>query len=179
VAVAASHRDNEAGDRLLLFNLDAPEKVLYQDELPRGHGAVWDQKRQILWALSGRDLRAYRLQDWDSATPALAKVASYDLPDDGGHDLYPVAGTSHLTVTTGRRCWLFDRDARRFHPHPELPGKARVKCIAVNPVTGETVYLQAEGQNWWSSRLHFLNPERTVNLPGERLYKARWNVEVR
>ncbi len=30
--------------------------------------------------------------------------------------------------------------------------------------------------SWWSSRVLFLGPEGEIQRPGERLYKARWNV---
>jgi hypothetical protein len=174
IVVAASHRPNAAGDRLILFDLDKPERPLYQTELSWAHAVLWDEQRQILWALSSDDLRAYRLKNWSGGGPELEKLAAYPLPDTGGHDLQPVPGTALLTVTTERRCWLFDRDARRLSPHPQLAAERNVKCIVHNPRTGQVLWIQAEGGNWWTEKLRFLNPERLVQLPGEHLYKARW-----
>jgi hypothetical protein len=34
--------------------------------------------------------------------------------------------------------------------------------------------MQAEGANWWSERLRFLNPTGELIMAGEKLYKARW-----
>lgn len=177
IAVAASHRPNAEGDRLILFDVDKPDRPIFHTELSWGHGVVWDAEREILWGLSGSDLRAYRLKDWESATPWLEKAAAYPLPDPGGHDLQPVPGMAMLTVTSGRHAWLFDRDARSFLPHPELGGEAAVKCITTNEATGQIVWVQAEGGNWWTDKLRFLRPERVIQLPGERLYKARWLTE--
>jgi len=174
VAVAASHKEN--GDRLILFDVHTPEREVWSDELSWGHGVVWDAGRQIVWALSNHDLRAYRLKDWESDSPSLARLFAVDLPETGGHDLYPVPGTPQLSVTTASHCWLFDRDARSFRLHPSLSEKPGVKSICVNPSTRQTAYVQAEGENWWAERVHFLGPEGLLHLPGEHLYKARWNA---
>ncbi|MCW5980876.1 MAG: hypothetical protein KIT09_22535 [Bryobacteraceae bacterium] len=174
IAVAASHRPNGPGDRVVLFDVSKPEKALFHAELSWAHGVVWDDGRKLLWAIGHDDLVAYRLEAWDSAAPSLAAAASYRLPDPDGHDLRAVPGTAMLSLSTGNHCWLFDRDARDFRPHPELAGRGGVKSIDVNPATGQAVWVLSEGGNWWSGKLRFLNPEATVTLKGERIYKARW-----
>jgi hypothetical protein len=179
VAVAASHDRAGKGDRLLLFDLTRPAQELGSEELPWGHGAVWDPQRQRLWALSNEDIRAYRLRQWDTATPRLERVAILPLPEGGGHDLYPLAGTPHLTVTTRQHCWLFDRDTHTFAPHPSLAEHAGVKSISVHPDTRRVVHVQAEGEHWWAERLHFLNPVETIHHAGQHYYKARWNASSR
>ncbi len=173
VAVAASHLEDR-GDRLFVFDLARSGRSLYETELPAGHGAVWDERRKTLWALSDKDLRAYRLLDWETAAPRLELAGRDALPEGGGHDLYPVSGTPMLTVTTNTRCWLFDRDRHVFAPHPELGGLAGVKSISFNPETGQTAFVQADRPEWWSETLRFLGPARVWRVPGERFYKARW-----
>ncbi len=84
-----------------------------------------------------------------------------------------VPGTQQ-PLTTGRHTWLFDRDQRKFSPHPEIGDRAGAKCINTNPATGQIVWVLSEGGNWWSDKLRFLHPEGTIQLPGERIYKARW-----
>jgi len=179
LAVAASHRPDGNGDRLIIFDLNVPGKELLSSELPHGHGVVWDEERQVIWALSGKDIRVYRLKDWDTQHPLLERVATIELPESGGHDLCPVPGTDWLAVSTGSHCWLFDRNNRNFKPHPDLADKARVKSISFNRSTGQLAWVEAEGENWWAERVHFLHPERILYLPGEHLYKARWNTEAR
>ena len=177
VAIAASHAPAGGGDRLVVFDLRGQE--LCSDELPWAHGVVWDEHRQLLWALSHIDIRAYRLQNRDSASPKLVRTAAFELPEGGGHDLYPVPGSAMLSVSTSERCWLFNRDGLDFQPHPDLADLPAVKSIAVHPATGQVAYIQAEGEHWWSESVHFLHPRRTLHLPGEHLYKARWDLEVR
>ena len=173
--MVAAASTNAEGNRVVLFDLARSDKPLWHDELYSGHGAVWDAKRQILWALGYDQLRAYHLADWDSDAPHLVRVATYRLPDNGGHDLQPVPGDDNLIVTTNSNVYLFDRDSLMFAPHPQLKDQARVKSVSIHPKTGQLAYTQAEGQNWWTEHIHFLNPSGTIHLSGERIYKVRWN----
>jgi len=166
-------------DRLTIYDGRTPGRELFHTELPAGHGVVWDEERQVLWGLSHRDIRAHRLAQWDSEGPSLEMLFAVDVPVGGGHDLYPMPGSPLMTVTAHRHCWLFDRDNRSLQLHPQLGEIGSVKSISVNPVTGQVAYVQAEGEEWWAERVHFLQPDSVLHLPGERLYKARWNVQIR
>jgi hypothetical protein len=175
IAVAASHDRAGKGDRLILFDLATSDRELSSVDLPWGHGVVWDDQRRLLWALADEDIRVYELRDWDSTLPKLQRVALIPLPERGGHDLSVVSSTL-LAISTGNRCWLFDREARTFRPHPELGDKASVKSINHHPQSGQIAYVQAEGKNWWGERIHFLRPPGMVHVAGEHFYKARWNA---
>lgn len=172
LAVAASNAPD--GNRLILYDLDMPEKELFSDELAWGHGVIWDNDRQILWALADENIQAYRLKDWNTEQPALKRIATIKLPEGGGHDLYPVPGTNKLFVTTGNHVWLFDRDKKSFQKHRAIGDNHNVKSVCVNPVTGQLVYVQADPGQWWSQKIRFLNPEAVLFTPGEHFYKARW-----
>ena len=174
IAVAASHDRGGKGDRLILFDQTQSERELWTDDLPWGHGVVWDDRRHVLWALADEDIRSYELRDWSSAKPWLHRVATIPLPEDGGHNLSAVPGTSMLAISTADHCWLFDRDTKAFQPHPQLADHAHVKGISYHPADGQIAFVQAEGENWWAERIHFLNPARTLHVPGEHFYKARW-----
>ncbi|MBU0608281.1 MAG: hypothetical protein KKI08_10350 [Armatimonadetes bacterium] len=173
LAVAASHAVDGSGDRLLLYALDRPDEPLWSDRLAWAHGVVWDEPRQVLWALGNEELRAYRLAAWDSNAPALEQVSGTELPGHGGHDLTPVPGTDLLHVT-GARVFLFDRNTLTFAPHPDLGDQPHVKSIDVHPTTGRMAYVQAGLVNWWSHEIHLRNPGAIIRLPDERIYKARW-----
>lgn len=176
LVVAASHRPGGSGDRLILFDVAKSDRELWSDELPWGHGVVWDEQRRVVWALAHEDIRTYELRDWDSDAPKLRRTATIPLPEGGGHDLSKVPGTAQLAVTTANRSWLFDRDTRTLRPHPQLGDKRGVKSISYHSGTGTLAYVQAEGKNWWAERIHFLNPPATLHVAGEHFYKARWNV---
>lgn len=165
IAVACSVRQR-GGNRVVLFDAATPEKELASAELYSGHGVVWDARRDTLWALGGRELKAF--------TAALEWKAAHELPDEGGHDLWAVPDSPKLGLTTHDGVWEFDRDTRLFRRHAALGHLAHVKSVAPHPTTGETAYIKAAPPNWWSERIEFLHPARTLRLPGERLYKARW-----
>lgn len=179
IAVAASRDPREhKGDSLILFDAAQSGRELWRTELPSGHGVVWDEKRQLLFALATSDIRVYRLADWDSSTPSLSRIALVPLPEAGGHDLFPIPDSPHLAVSTDQHCWLFRRDTRAVTPHPQLASHASIKCLSVHPATRQLVFVQADRPNWWSERIQFLDPVASLSLPGEQFYKARWLAGV-
>ena len=171
IAAAASTGNAPGANRIVIFNLAGQE--LASDALISGHGVVWDDRRNRLWALGLDELRAYTLVGDDRQT-RLKLEYKVSLPDPDGHDLSPIPGTPRLFISTGRHCWHFDRDTRQFTPHESLANAAAVKSYCVHPTTGQIAYVQAEGKEWWAPRIHLLNPAGTLHLPDQRLYKARW-----
>lgn len=159
---------------LVVLDRESPEEILYKAELLSAHGVVWDNRRQTLWALGDREIRSYRLRRWYSDAPYLELSGTYPLPEAGGHDLYPVPGTSKLSVSTRAHCYLFDRVTHGLEPHDLLPKALDVKGLSLHPETGRLACVRAKAPNWWSDEIHLLNPAGTVHLPGERIYKARW-----
>jgi hypothetical protein len=171
VAVACSVRE-PGGNRLAVFDARTPEKEIFSTELHSGHGAIWDEQRKLLWALSDRELRAYSLTNWRSAKPSLTLQSSYPLPGGGGHELSPDAG--NLIVSGARDVWMFNRGTRKFSPHPQFAGLSDVKSATVDPGTGRIAFTIVERPNWWTSRIRFKNPGGELIRQGERLYKVRW-----
>jgi len=126
-------------------------------------------------ALADKQLKVYKLIEWDSSTPSILLYKIYRLPEGGGHDLYPVPGSSLMTVTTKNHCWIFDRDNASFVLHPFLSEKRSVKSISISLISNQLVYIQAD-TSWWSENLRFLVPEKNIYYKNQHLYKARWNV---
>lgn len=166
--VVAASSYNDAGNRLLLYDLAVPDQPLATDDLHGAHGAVWDGDRNLLWALGETELRAYQLQQ-----DKLVQKLSRTLPNAGGHDLRSVPGSASLVITTGQHVWAFDRDLLTFRTFPKLGDFEHVKCVDVDPETGLLAYVQGE-KSWWAERIKFIGIERTVVFPGKKLYKARW-----
>lgn len=174
VVLACSIRE-KTGNRLALFDLARPEREVFSTELESGHGAVWDETRQRLWALGLQELRAYTLKDWASASPSLVLAETFPIPGTGGHELQSVPGTAQLVVTATDGTWRFDRDTKTFTVDADLGTLHHVKSVSIDPVTGRVAYTQADSPDWWTSRIRFLHPGGEVQLPGERLYKVRWD----
>jgi Family of unknown function (DUF6528) len=171
IAAAASVSKDGDGDRLVIFDA-ANGKELARDELRSGHGVIWDDARNVLWALGGDVLRAYTVGPGGGTR--LDRTFEIALPDAGGHDLVAIPGSPRLFLSTLRRCFYFDRDRRQLSAHDTLGDHANIKSYNIHPRTGRVVYIQAERPNWWAEHLHFQLPDGTLRLPGEHLYKARW-----
>lgn len=172
VVVAGS--THPEGNKVAVFDLDTPNETIFEEPLHSGHGVVWDQQREILWALGYDELRAYSLSAWQSAEPALDLQDSYPLPGRSGHDLMLIPSGAALLLTTNEGVHRFDIETRAFSPYEELKELRMVKSLSIHPRTGRLAYVQAEGEDWWARRVHFLNPEGTLVMEEEHLYKVRW-----
>lgn len=172
IAVACS--THEAGNRIALYDLGQPEKPLFSDSLYSGHGVVWDAERELLYALGYDELRAYRLKDWNTASPALDRVYSWKIPGMSGHDLVPGPDEAHqLLLTEHESVWSFDKNTGSFRPFKPLEGKENVKAVSFHPTTGRLAFIQAE-ISWWSHHVYLREPERFFSFPEVALYKVRW-----
>ncbi|HWA99351.1 MAG TPA: DUF6528 family protein, partial [Pirellulales bacterium] len=169
VAVASSL----SGDRLLVFDLSGgvDAKPVWKAPLHSAHGVVWDDARQTVWAIGYNELREYTLAEWDTDRPELVLRHAHELPSPDGHDLRPVPQTGDLILTTDDHVWLFDRDAKRFRPHPAAAALAKVKAIDVHPATGRVVY------STWGRKVSLLDPATEVPL-SSTVYKVRWAASV-
>lgn len=162
------------GNRLELFDLNRSEEPLFKDSLYSGHGVVWDEERQLLYALGYDELRAYSLQDWNSDYPKLKQENAWKIPGESGHDLmYLSNDNDKLLLTEHESVWLFDKQTSAFHAFEPLQGKKDVKAVSLHPTTNRLAYLQAE-ISWWSHHVYLKNPDQVFAFPGVDLYKVRW-----
>ena len=84
IAVALS--THKKGNALEIYDVAAPEKLVLRDSLYSGHGVVWNEKRQSLYALGYKELREYKLENWDTEKPALKRVKTWEIPMNSGQD---------------------------------------------------------------------------------------------
>jgi hypothetical protein len=61
IVVASSVHDK--GNRLVLFDLAHSDKLIWDTPLVSAHGVVWDEGRQLLWALGLKELQTEVLQN--------------------------------------------------------------------------------------------------------------------
>jgi len=172
LAVAGS--TSPQGNKLAVFDLKRPNTIVAEESLHSGHGVVWDQRRQLLWALGYDELRAYSLRAWETSEPGLDLHQSHHLPTKGGHDLSLMPGGGELLLTTEAGVYTFDIEGRSFQPALGLADLEGVKSVTIHSESHRLAYTQAEGGNWWTTRVRFLNPEGTLLMPDEHLYKVRW-----
>ena len=169
IAVAAS--TNKHGNALELYDIATPEKCIYRDSLYSGHGAVWNDKRESLFALGYKELREYKLKNWQSATPSLEKVAEWTLPINSGHDLSPVDDNRMLISGREGVVW-FDIEKQEFSPFEPLKDVRGVKSVNLDSKTNRLIFTKGE-TSWWTQNIYQRNPDKTVRIDSVKLYKAR------
>jgi hypothetical protein len=176
IVVAASF----GGDELRVFDRrhsGADAKPLFRLELVGAHGAWWNSADKRLWALGSDELLEVELSGSGEGTKLVAK-RRWKLPTAGGHDLSPTRDGKALCVTTNTRVYRFELESGEFAPYDGLSDAPHVKSVDEHPALERAVYHQAAEPNWWSDRIRFVGDnERTIQLPGERLYKVRWDVD--
>lgn len=159
------------GNRIQLFAVSQPDKVLFQDTLYSGHGAVWIPERKRLFVLGYDVLRTYSLKDWNTTIPSLKKEDEWKLPDNGGHDLQAVS-KDQLIMTTTNSVWKFDINSQSFSPFVPLKDVAHVKSVNYDLKSGELVYTRGE-ISWWTHNIYFENPYDTLKVEDINMYKVR------
>lgn len=174
IVVAASVHD-QGGNRLVLFDTAEPDQEINSVPLHSAHGVVWDERRQVLWALGGEALETYTLSGWNSNTPALKKTGEWKLPIAGGHELSPADERGqYLLVSARDGVWLFDCQRKSFTLHPVFGKIYDLKSASLHPETGQWAYTVADPPDWWTTTIRFSSPTATIVRTGERLYKVRW-----
>lgn len=176
VAVAASF----GGDELLVFDWNrsgADVEPLARLPLPGGHGVWWDATRSRLWALATHELLKVELIGAPKET-RLHVEARFELPTPGGHDLSVSRGAGSLLVSSDTHVYRCDPDTGRFTAYALLADAPRVKSVHEHPTLPTTVYHQATETTWWSDRIRFLDPDGTMHLPTQRIYKVRWDADM-
>ncbi|WP_233151149.1 DUF6528 family protein [Sphingomonas mollis] len=162
------------GDRLQLYDRRRSERVIHTLPLPSGHGAVWDAKRQRLFALSHDLVQAFRLSGRGNGA-RLHETTRWTLPGRrDGHDLSPME-TGRYLVTTDDGAWRFDPDDGSFAPYAPLNPALRIKSVSA---AGDRIaWVQAE-QSWWARGFTVMaadgSDRRRIALDGIHLYKVRW-----
>ena len=169
IAVALS--THKKGNALEIYDIDRPEKVVFRDSLYSGHGVVWNEKRQRLYALGYKELREYELVDWNTERPSLRQVKMWEIPMNSGHDLSPV-DDNRMLVSAHEGVMWFDIDKEEFSPFAPLCDTENVKSVNYDPETQKLVYTKAE-ESWWTHNIYQENPDKVVTMDSLKVYKVR------
>jgi hypothetical protein len=171
LVVAASSTHPE-GNRLLLFYRMHSDHPIFTLPLEAAHGVVWDDRRNVLWALGDKELMRLAINPGNNG---LILAKKYPIEGAGGHDLVMAQDGGSLFVTTSGRALSFDIGKESFSLYQPFAGLSDVKSVSVNPTTGQIAYTQADPHVWWTYTVRFLNPQMTVPLESHT-YKVRWST---
>lgn len=170
VIALSTHKE---GNSIEVYDLKASERVIFKDSLYSGHGVVWMNKIESLFALGYNELRRYSLKNWISDKPELQLEEKWILPDNGGHDLISISDT-RLIITTTKNVWVFNIPDKQFSSFRLLDQMGNVKSVNFKESTDELVYTKGE-ISWWTHNIHLKNPDKTLIIPDINLYKVRTN----
>jgi len=149
-------------------------ETFFSTSLKNAHGIVWDDKRQMLWAIGLESLVGYTY-NFNAHTPQLQRHLEFDLPAFArhGHDLVAVPDTDFL-ITTGVGVAVFDRERHVFVLVADILSLKSISLAGSNENCA--ILTQKPTTLWWSDQICFLNSELTPagKRPGARFYKGRW-----
>lgn len=168
IAAAASTATN--GNKIMLFENTQSGKLLDTDSLYSAHGVVWDNKRNVLYALGYDVLREYEITDKDM----LVMTNEWTIPGISGHDLLMVPDGDKLFMTEHSGAWIFDIETHRFDKIDHFPDAEHIKSINQHP-NGQYVFTAAE-ESWWTYRVKLFDPSGSseiLSFPNLKVYKAR------
>lgn len=165
VAAASTH---EKGNKIMLFDLEKPDQVLFEDSLYSAHGVVWVPEQQLLYALGFDVLRAYSFPNPNE----LKLEKSWKIPGEGGHDLSLSSDRKKFFLTEHHGAWTFDPETEKFEKIPHFPQAENIKSVGDTP-WGQFIYTVPE-ESWWTFHVSFYNPRKKIPFPDLKVYKARW-----
>lgn len=166
--VVAAASTNSQGNKLMVFDLNNPEEVLFTDSLYSAHGVVWDKARKSLFALGYDVLREYKVEDQIK----LILKNEWEIPGISGHDLQMAPSGDKLYITEHTGVWFFDINTKQFAKINKFPDAENIKSLNEN-ASGQFVYTVPE-ESWWTYHVSLHNPNACLYFPNLRVYKARW-----
>ena len=169
--IAVANSTNKMGNSIEIYDITKPEVVLFRDSLYSGHGVVWMEETESLFALGYDCLREYKLLDWATSTPSLELKNSWSLPVRSGHDLSRV-DESRLLISGHEGVVWFDLNKGTFSPFEPLKSTRNVKSVNFNPQSERLIYTKAE-ESWWTHNIYQERPDKVITIDSMKIYKVR------
>ncbi|WP_460538441.1 DUF6528 family protein [Echinicola sediminis] len=165
VAAASTH---SSGNKIMLFDIQKNEEVLFEDSLYSAHGLVWLEARNSLFALGYDVLREYDMP----AENQLRLKKEWKIPGEGGHDLQLSADGKKLFLTEHTGAWLFELESEEFRKVEKIRDAENIKSLGEHH-SGQFILTIPE-KSWWTHHVTFYWPDKKIAFPDMKVYKARW-----
>lgn len=155
--------------------------------LEDAHGVLWDEEKEVLWAVGRNVLTAYRVTlEGGKVTVAEESTLRATIPSDYAHDLAPVYGNKNeLWITTGSHVYRFDKTTKTFstdYEGHEALDRSGIKGVGSFD-DGSIVYIYPDGayKSWTSHAMFFLRTgaaaSETLTSTDGHFYKVRvWDT---
>ena len=137
VAIASSGGSDSTKGFIRVYSAGNKKDTKYAEKLLDGaHAVLWDETREILWAMGYSDIVAYEIGN-DPAAPSMTKIASYGCDDmKGGHDFSAISGDADRVWVGGSFVGIFDKTTGKIDKNyagSEQISTSSVKCICSFP----------------------------------------------
>jgi hypothetical protein len=137
VAVASSGGSDTSKGFIRVYSAESKNDGRYAEaKLTSAHAVLWDETREILWAMGSSEIVAYEITA-DPMSLAMKKIASYGCKDmKGGHDLSAICGNDDQVWVGGSIIRVFDKTSGKMisnYAGSNQIDAGKVKCICSFP----------------------------------------------
>jgi len=186
IAIASSY-----GDEVRFFTTDQEisETPSASITLEDAHGVLWDEEKEVLWAIGRNVLAAYHVERTADGGVSVTKEDDLCLtiPSDHAHDLAPVYGNrNELWVTTTSHVYRFNKAEKTFstdYKGSSFLDRSGIKGVG-NFDDGSIVFIYPDGKfKSWTGQSAFLlsasdgTKVESLNSADKHFYKIRvWDA---
>lgn len=137
VAVASSGGSDTSKGFIRVYSTDSKNGNRFAEaKLTSAHAVLWDETREILWAMGSSQILAYEIGG-DPSNPTLTKIEYYGCKDmKGGHDLSAICGNDDQLWVGGSIIRIFDKTTGKLinnYAGASQVDAGSVKCICSFP----------------------------------------------
>ena len=137
IAVASSGGSDTNNGFIRVYSTEKNKNNTFAEaKLVSAHAVLWDETREILWAMGSTQILAYEIGG-DSATPTMKKIEAYGCNDmKGGHDLSAICGNDDQVWVGGSIIRVFDKTTGKLlnnYTGSSQINSGSVKCICSFP----------------------------------------------
>jgi hypothetical protein len=184
VAVASSGGSKTENGFIRLYSAENKKDAKYAEkQLTSAHAVLWDETREILWAMGSSLIVAYEIGD-DPSAPSMTKIASYGCNNmKGGHDFSAICGNDDQVWVGGSFVRVFDKTTGTIlsnYPGATQINSSSVKCICSFPdgdaalTVATNVYASHNTDRFKLFKFDGNNASVTTHVfDGRAFYKAR------
>ena len=184
IAVASSGGSKTENGFIRLYSAENKKDAKYAEkQLTSAHAVLWDETREILWAMGSSLIVAYEVGD-DPSAPSMTKIASYGCNDmKGGHDFSAICGNEDQVWVGGSFVRVFDKTTGTIlsnYPGSAQVNSSSVKCICSFPdgdaalTVATKVYADHNTDRFKLFKFDGNNASATTHVfDGRAFYKAR------
>ncbi len=137
IAVSSSGGSNTEKGFIRVYSAEKKHDSKYTEaQLTSAHAVLWDETREVLWAMGSTAIVAYEIGN-DPSAPSMTKIASYGCNSmKGGHDLSAICGNEDQVWVGGSFVRIFDKTTGKLienYPGAAQVNASSVKCICSFP----------------------------------------------